>query len=68
MYLFNASGMREALKGFDFERGMAMLQHAGLTPPPGKDGKRGTRVWVQGRQGRFHEVWPDGVPQIKGTQ
>ncbi len=66
VYLFNASGMREALKGFDFERGMSMLQLAGLTPPPGKDGKRGTRLRAQGNQGRFHEIWLDGVPQQGG--
>lgn len=66
VYLFNASGMREALKGFDFERSMSMLQFAGLTPPPGKDGKRGTRLRAQGNQGRFHEIWLDGVPQQGG--
>lgn len=62
-YLFNAAGMREALKGFDFERAMAALQHAGLTPPPGKDGKRSRGVRVAGKLFRAYEVWPDGVLQ-----
>lgn len=62
-YLFNAAGMREALKGFDFERAMTMLEHAGLTPPPGKDGKRSRGIKVAGKLFRAYAVWPDGVPQ-----
>lgn len=69
VYLFSTSGMTEALKGFDFKRGLAMLEAAGMTPPPGKSGRRGTRLRVQGRpQTWFHEIWPDGVPQAKGAQ
>lgn len=69
VYLFSTSGMTEALKGFDFKRGLAMLEAAGLTPPAGKNGRRGVRLRVQGRpQMWFHEVWPDGVPQGKGAK
>jgi putative DNA primase/helicase len=39
-YLFTAEGMREALKGFDFNRALDVLQQAGALPTPGADGKR----------------------------
>ena len=39
-YLFTAEGMREVMKGFDFNRALDTLQEAGLIDPPGADGKR----------------------------
>jgi putative DNA primase/helicase len=40
-YLFTAEGMREALKGFDFKRGLDVLQEVGAMAAPGADGKLG---------------------------
>ncbi|CAK0762782.1 hypothetical protein CCP3SC5AM1_3270001 [Gammaproteobacteria bacterium] len=38
-YLFTSEGMREALKGFDFNRAMVVLQELGMLPASGSDGK-----------------------------
>jgi putative DNA primase/helicase len=65
MYLFNAAGMREALKGFDLTRALDALQAAGLIGPPGSDGKRQKPRRVHGQQFKAYEVWPDGVPRGK---
>jgi putative DNA primase/helicase len=39
-YLFNAEGMREALKGFDFKRALDVLQESGALPKPDASGER----------------------------
>lgn len=61
VYLFNSNGLREALKGFDFGRALASLREAGLMPPLGKDGKPYIQRKVQGRNGHWYVVRPDGV-------
>lgn len=63
VYLFNNTGLREALKGFDFGRGMDALEQAGLMKPPGKDGKRSVNRRINGSNAKYYEVWPEGVPQ-----
>ena len=50
-YLFTAEGMREALKGFDFNRALDVLQEAGALPVPGADGKRA----------RFYRIFGHGM-------
>ncbi|MEB0112783.1 DUF927 domain-containing protein [Variovorax sp. RTB1] len=40
VYLFTADGMREALKGFDFARGLDVLQEVGALPQPGASAER----------------------------
>ena len=40
LYLFTASGMREAMKGFDFKRALNALQELGAIAPSGADGER----------------------------
>jgi putative DNA primase/helicase len=40
VYLFTAEGMREALKGFDFDRALDVLEQAGVIPPPDEKGRR----------------------------
>lgn len=58
-YLFNAEGMREALKGFDFKRALDVLQEAGAVPPPGADGKRAHPSRIGGRPVRVYPVNPN---------
>jgi len=64
VYLFTAYGMREALKGFDFKRGLDVLQEEGALAAPGTDGKRGKPKHVDGRTARLYQIspgeWGDG--------
>jgi putative DNA primase/helicase len=55
-YLFMASGMREALKGFDFGRALDVLQEAGALSPPKADGKRAWPRRIDGRQERVYHI------------
>lgn len=49
LYLFTAEGMREALKGFDFNRALDVLQEAGALSAPGADGKRAKPERIKSR-------------------
>jgi putative DNA primase/helicase len=59
IYLFTADGMREALKGFDFNRGLDALQAAGALPAPGADGERAASLRIAGQKKRLYQVDPD---------
>jgi putative DNA primase/helicase len=58
-YLFTAEGLREALRGFDFNRATSALQAVGALEPPGADGKRSRMVRIGGRRVRVYEVNPE---------
>lgn len=60
-YLFNADGLREALKGFDFARALDELQQAGAIEAPGADGKRAKFMRIRGRGMRLYAVRPDRI-------
>ena len=55
-YLFTAEGMREALKGFDFNRALDVLQEAGALPAPGADGKRARFYRICGHGMKLYPV------------
>lgn len=55
-YLFTAEGMREALKGFDFNRALDVLQQAGALPTPGADGKRAKFYRLYGRGMKLYPI------------
>lgn len=55
-YLFTAEGMREALKGFDFNRALDVLQVAGALPMPGADGKRARFYRICGHGMKLYPV------------
>ena len=57
-YLFTAEGMREAMKGFDFNRALDALQEAGFIDPPGADGKRAKFQRIRGQGLRLYSVNP----------
>jgi len=59
VYLFTAEGLREALKGFDFNRATAALQAVGALEAPGADGKRSRMTRIGRRRVRVYEVNPD---------
>lgn len=57
-YLFNAQGIRLALKGFDFKRTLDVLQEEGvLNIKPGKE--RPIRIRISGEQQRFYPILYD---------
>lgn len=61
VYLFTATGMREALKGLDYQRALQSLEVAGLIAPAGEDGRRQRQIKIAGRKLKLYEVHPDGV-------
>jgi putative DNA primase/helicase len=61
MYLFNADGLREALKGFDFSRALDALQQARAIEAPGADGKRVKSIRIRGQAMKLYVVRPDRI-------
>ena len=60
-YLFTADGMREALKGFDFNRALDTLQEVGAIEPPGADGKRAKNQRIHGLNLKVYTVRPERI-------
>jgi len=58
IYLFTADGLREALKGFDFNRALDTLQEVGAIAAPGADGKRAKFMRINGRGLKLYAVNP----------
>ena len=61
IYLFNANGLREALKGFDFNRALDVLQQAGAIEAPGADGKRAKFMRIRGEGMKLYAVRLDRI-------
>jgi putative DNA primase/helicase len=59
VYLFTAEGMREALKGFDFNPALTALQEAGALPAADKNGVRSTNPRIGGRRVRVYTIHAD---------
>ena len=59
-YLLTAEAMREAMKGFDFNRSLDVLQELGALQKPGADGKRARLLRIGGqRPVRLYPINPD---------
>lgn len=56
LYLFTTGGMREALKGFDFQRGTSELIRCGAMSMPGADGKRARIHSINGEKKRLYAI------------
>jgi putative DNA primase/helicase len=56
VYLFNAEGMHEALKGFDFKRALDTLQEAGALPKPEANGERAKGQRFDGRLVKVYAI------------
>jgi putative DNA primase/helicase len=56
--------MREALKGFDFNRALDTLQEAGALPPANTRGERAASHRVGGRVVRLYEI---RASKLEGT-
>ena len=59
VYLFTASGLREALRGYDFKRSLDVLQEAKVLAEPGPDGKRSHFCRIGGRPMRLYPLSAD---------
>jgi putative DNA primase/helicase len=53
--------MREALKGFDFDRALDVLEHAGVIPPPDEKGRRPRRKKIGGKNTRVYFLDADAL-------
>ena len=58
IYLFTADGLREALKGFDFNRALDTLQEVGAIAAPGTNGERAKFTRINGRGMKLYTVTP----------
>lgn len=58
-YLFTSDGMREAVKGFDFNRAIMALIEAGAMPKPKADGKTSGLFRIEGRRVRLYSINPE---------
>lgn len=61
VYLFNAEGMREAVKGFDIKRALDILQEVGALPGTG-----GERAKAQRIDGRLVRLYPIQAEKLGG--
>ncbi|WP_291996646.1 DUF927 domain-containing protein [Candidatus Accumulibacter sp. ACC012] len=66
LYLFTAVGMREALKGFDFNRALDELEACAVIPKAGANGKRSKLERIGGRTVRVYEVQADALGSSHG--
>ncbi len=66
-YLFTSDGMREALKGFDFNRALDALQASGVLREPSADGKRARFYRINGRGVRLYPIQADKLGGDHGT-
>jgi len=62
-YLFNSNAMREATKGYDFERALDVLQQAQALPPPGASGRRSGPHRIGGRVVKLYAINADKLAQ-----
>lgn len=58
VYLFTATGMREALRGFDYRRALLHLEQAGMVRAPNARGDRQDSLTLEGRKQRVFTVKP----------
>jgi putative DNA primase/helicase len=63
IYLFNADGLREATRGFDFGRALDALEAMGAIPRPGADGKRATKTKIDGRAVWLYHITPSRLTE-----
>lgn len=56
IYLFTADGLRESLKGFDFNRALDALQERGIIDAPGADGRRAKATRIDNRLMKLYSI------------
>ena len=63
-YLFTASGMKEAIKGFDLTRAADVLIQCGALPARGADGKPTRLTKIDGVTARVYPISPDYLREV----
>ncbi len=66
-FLFTKDGMREALKGHDFERALDVLELAGALPPRPADGRRARPHRIGNRAVRVYSINADRLAGDHGA-
>jgi putative DNA primase/helicase len=66
LFLFTADGMREAVKGFDFNRALDALEEVGAIDSAAADGKRAKFRRVDGIGVRLYVVNPAAFDPVEG--
>ncbi|MBL8445438.1 MAG: DUF927 domain-containing protein [Zoogloeaceae bacterium] len=64
LYLFNADGLREALRGFDFKQALDVLEAAGVVPKASATGVRSRAESIGGRKVRVYPVRADALHEV----
>ena len=67
IYLFNAEGLRESLKGFDFKRALDTLQESGALPKADASGERAKAQRIGGRLVRLYPIQADKLGADHGA-
>lgn len=67
IYLFNAEGLKEALKGIDFKRALDALQEAGALPKSEANGERSKPHRIEGRTVRLYSIHADKLGADHGA-
>lgn len=57
-YWFTPDGLREALKGHDFNRALDVLRGCGALPTAGSSGKNRIQKWLGGRNTNIYPITP----------
>ena len=66
LYLFTAGGLREALKGHDFEAALKVLASVGALPPPNAKGEYAKTVRISGvKPSRVYEINPEKLEDAR---
>ena len=63
-YMFTASGMKEAIKGFDLTRAADVLIQCGALPARGADGKPTRLTKIDGVTVRVYPISPDYLREV----
>ncbi len=64
VFMQHADGMREALKGYDFDRALSVLEAAGVLPPRGSDGKLARPVRTPEGVKKLYTILPQGLQRL----
>jgi len=68
VHLFTAAGMRDALKGFDFNQALDVLQAEGALVAPGAGGERAMPQRIGKRPTRVYQIFPEKLLIVRASQ
>jgi putative DNA primase/helicase len=65
LYHFTSAGLREAVKEFDFKRGLDVLEELGVLPPSGSSGERAVPKRFSGRLVRVYSIAANKLARVE---